>query len=66
MGRCVGVDIIIPIYNALDDLKLCVDSVKRHTDLTLDRLILIDDQSPDENVYPYQGAKRSHSNPFTV
>lgn len=53
MKRTIGVDIIIPVYNALDDLKLCLASIRRHTDLSLDRVILIDDQSPDANVYPY-------------
>lgn len=53
MKRTTGVDIIIPVYNALDDLKNCLESIKKHTDLTLDRVIMIDDQSPDKNVYPY-------------
>lgn len=53
MERKTGIDIIVPVYNALDDLKLCVESVKKHTDLTRDRLVLIDDKSPDPNVYPY-------------
>lgn len=53
MNNRVGVDIIVPVYNALDDVKLCIESIKRHTNLTQDRLILIDDKSPDENVFPY-------------
>lgn len=53
MERRDGIDIIIPVYNALEDLKLCVSSIKRHTDLTLDRVILIDDKSPDQNIFPY-------------
>ena len=53
MKRQTGIDIVIPVYNALDDLKLCVESVKKHTDLGLDRLVLIDDRSPDTNVFPY-------------
>ena len=53
MKRQNGIDIVIPVYNALEDLKLCVESVKKHTDLTLDRLVLIDDRSPDANVFPY-------------
>lgn len=51
--RNTGIDIIIPVYNALEDLKVCVESILRHTDLSLDRLLVIDDQSPDPNVYPY-------------
>lgn len=51
--RSTGIDIIIPVYNALDDLKLCMESIQRHTDLSVDRVVLIDDKSPDPNVYPY-------------
>ena len=47
------IDIVIPIYNAYDDLTNCIDSVKRHTDLKKDRLILINDQSTDERIRPY-------------
>ena len=28
-----GIDIIIPVYNAFDDLVKCIDSIKAHTDL---------------------------------
>ena len=45
-----SVDIIIPVYNALDDLKLCLDSLKRNTDLKTNRVIIINDNSPDPNV----------------
>ena len=47
------VDIIIPIYNAYDDLVKCIDSVKKWTNLSDNRLILIDDCSPDERMRPY-------------
>lgn len=47
------VDIIIPIYNAFDELVRCVDSVEKWTDLTRNRLILVDDNSPDERIYEY-------------
>lgn len=47
------IDIIIPIYNAYEDLKHCIKSVKKYTDLTFDRLILINDCSPDERVGLY-------------
>lgn len=50
MRRC---DIIIPIYNALDCLKECIDTVLKNTDLNENGLILIDDKSPDENVRVY-------------
>lgn len=48
-----GVDIIIPVYNALDKLELCIESIKKHTDLFLDRVIIVDDTSPDPAVFPY-------------
>lgn len=45
-----GVDIIIPVYNAVDDLKLCVESIVKYTDLNLHRVIIIDDKSSDKLV----------------
>ena len=47
-----AIDIIIPIYNAYDDLIKCIESVKKHTDLSTHRLILINDCSPDERILP--------------
>lgn len=49
MKKC---DIIIPVYNAYDCLKPCIDSVIKNTDLKNNRLILIDDKSPDKRVLP--------------
>lgn len=48
-----GIDIVIPIYNAYEDLIKCINSVKTHTDLTTHRLILINDCSTDERILPY-------------
>lgn len=48
-----SVDIIIPIYNAFDDLKKCIESIKKYTDLSLDRVICINDCSTDERIVPY-------------
>ena len=53
MNKKTGVDIIIPVYNALEDLKLCLESIRRHTDLSVNRVVLIDDKSPEPDVYPY-------------
>lgn len=47
------VDIIIPIYNAYDDLVQCMRSIRRHTDLSEDRVILIDDCSTDKKIFPF-------------
>jgi GT2 family glycosyltransferase/glycosyltransferase involved in cell wall biosynthesis len=43
------VDIVIPVYNAADDVRVCVESVLRHTDAR-HRVVLIDDASPDPRI----------------
>lgn len=47
------VDIVIPIYNAADDLMACVDSVLQHTLNGTYCLILVDDASPDVRIAKY-------------
>lgn len=49
MSQC---DIIIPIYNAYDFVKKCVESVLKYTDFNEARIILIDDKSPDSRILP--------------
>ena len=44
------VDIIIPVYNAVDDLTACVASVRRHTRRGSYCLVAIDDASPDPRI----------------
>lgn len=46
------VTIVIPIYNAYDDLQLCIDSIVKNTKINF-KVLLIDDCSPDENIRPY-------------
>ncbi|OIJ11702.1 hypothetical protein BKP37_14755 [Anaerobacillus alkalilacustris] len=46
------VDIVIPVYNALDELKECVASLQKYTKFP-HRIILINDKSPDPNVSVY-------------
>jgi GT2 family glycosyltransferase len=46
------IDIVLPVYNAFDLLRDCLDRVERHTDLPW-RLILIEDGSTDERVRPF-------------
>lgn len=46
------ITVLIPVYNALDDVRMCVDSVVRNTTRPV-TLLLVDDASPDENVAPY-------------
>lgn len=48
----MGVDIIIPIYNAFEDLQVCLQSLYKNTNLGSNRLILINDNSPDERIRP--------------
>lgn len=50
-GRAV--DIIIPIYNAYEELQLCVESIKKYTNLEKNRLVLINDKSPDKRINEY-------------
>lgn len=59
MKRNKHVDIVIPIYNAFEDLQICVESLKKNTDLSVHRLILINDNSPDERIYPYLEEQKS-------
>lgn len=47
----MSIDVIIPIYNAFDDLVRCVDSVFRCTSGEY-RLLLINDASPDDRIAP--------------
>lgn len=58
-GKVMCVDIIIPIYNAFEKLQRCLQSVYCHTDLTENRLILIDDKSSDMRVAPYLDSQAS-------
>lgn len=48
-----NIDIVIPVYNAYEDLLICIDSLKKYTNLEQHRVILINDCSPDERIRPY-------------
>lgn len=52
------IDIVIPVYNAVDDLERCVSSVLSHTTGHY-RLVLIDDASTDPAIAGYFDALRS-------
>lgn len=43
------VSIVVPIYNALEDLKVCVDRLRLYTNKSVS-VYLINDASPDENI----------------
>lgn len=47
-----NVDVIIPIYNAFDFTKKCIETVIENTDLKQNRLIVVNDKSPDERILP--------------
>lgn len=52
------VDIIIPIYNAYEDLVKCLESIYKYTELDKNRLILVNDNSPDERIKPFLDRQR--------
>ena len=61
------IDIIIPVYNAHDDLIRCVDSVVQHATGEY-RLLLINDASPDPRIGPLVAkfaAEHSHVRALT-
>ena len=48
----VKVDIVIPIYNAYEFTKKCIETVIENTDLKMHTLVLVNDKSPDEKILP--------------
>lgn len=47
-----NVDIVIPVYNAFDFTKKCIETVIEHTDLKENRLVIINDKSSDKKILP--------------
>lgn len=58
----ITIDIVIPIYNALDYTKKCIESVYQNSDLPYN-LILIDDSSTDENINQFLKELKSNKKP---
>ncbi len=58
MDNSMGVDIIIPVFNAYDDLVQCIDSIRKWTDMTKHRLIIVNDCSTDARILPYADSLR--------
>ncbi len=57
------VDVIIPIYNSLDWLKLCVESIFKNTNYDiLGTVYLLDDCSSEETVNYLKEVKRKYGN----
>lgn len=52
IGLAPRTTIVIPVYNAPEEVRDCITSVIRHTDLQRDRVLVIDDGSPDPAVAP--------------
>ncbi|WP_322020974.1 MULTISPECIES: glycosyltransferase [unclassified Burkholderia] len=46
------VTVIVPVYNALNESIACIESVIANTDPQHTRLLVIDDGSPDQQVFP--------------
>jgi len=59
------IDVVVPVYNAVDDLARCVESVGRHTRHPF-RLVLIDDGSSDARVESFLAAIRGAASRLVV
>lgn len=56
IGQAPRTTIVIPVYNAPDEARDCITSALKHTDLARDRVLVIDDGSPDPAVAPMLAA----------
>jgi len=61
-----SVDIIIPVHNALDDLKQCLNSVDRCAERLLNRIIIVDDASDEETADWLRVYAHSRSNVLLI
>ncbi|HEX6795812.1 MAG TPA: glycosyltransferase [Casimicrobiaceae bacterium] len=61
----VPVDVVVPVYNAADDLRRCVDSVLACTSVPF-TLVLVDDASPDPRIAGYFDALARLADPRIV
>ena len=50
------VDIVLPVYNGYDYFLPCTESVLKHTNLTVHRLLIFDDKSPDLRIKEFLNA----------
>lgn len=44
------IDIVVPVYNAYDELQTCLESLFKYTNFTENRLILVNDSSSDPRI----------------
>lgn len=47
-----GLSVIVPVYNAPDEVRSCLDAIVAYTDLSAVRVIVMNDASPDEKIRP--------------
>jgi len=52
IGAAPRTTVVIAVYNAADEVRACLASVLRHTDLDRHRVLVIDDGSPEPDVAP--------------
>ncbi|QSX79647.1 glycoside hydrolase family 99-like domain-containing protein [Agrilutibacter solisilvae] len=50
VARARNTTIVVPVYNACDEVRACLDSLVRNTDLSRNRVIVINDGSTDPRV----------------
>ena|GEM_PF-26475 len=48
-----NIDIIIPVFNGYEDIQICLNSIKKYTNLEDHRVILINDKSTDDKILPF-------------
>ena len=44
------ISVVIPVYNAVEDVKRCLDSVKENFDFSVGEVIVVDDCSDEETM----------------
>jgi len=60
-GRQAFVDIIIPVYNAIDELETCLASIRKWPSTAMGKIILVDDCSSEETAAWLAGYRDRHS-----
>jgi len=61
-----NVDIIVPIYNAYEYTYDCIKTVIEHTDLHKHQLVLINDKSPDDRIFPMLKEYKAKNNELNI
>lgn len=52
IGAALPTTVVIPVYNAPEEVRACITSVLKHTDLRETEILVIDDGSPDPAIAP--------------